>query len=155
MISRILGAIKKMFGGSDSSDFEDAQTDPGVETPAPAPKAEAPAPPPAAEEPAAEEPAAEEPAAEEPAAEEPAAEEPAAATAITIKGVDVSDSLAVLNFANNASEDDLKAAGVKGAGLKALLGARPVASAEALGSISGFGKKIGKFFILNNERVVL
>ena len=141
MISRLLGAIKRLFGGGDTTDVEDAQTDPGVVSPTPTPIHNAPA---AAEEPAAEEPVAEEPVAEEPVAEEPAAEEPAAeepAESITIKGVEVSNASAVLAFANSASEDELKAAGVKGAGLKALLGARPIAAAEDLGAISGFGKK--------------
>lgn len=143
MISKILNAIKSIFGGGSDSDFEDAQTDPGVSPePAtavkPAPSAPAPAEPKA--EPAKEEPAeVKEEAPAAPAKEEPPA--PSAAEPITIKGVTAPNAAALLDYANSASEDDLKAAGIKGAGLKALLGARPVSDAKALGSISGFGKK--------------
>jgi len=138
MLSRIVGAIKRIFGGAES-EFEDAKTDPGIPTPAPAPTAKAPPAPTPAPTPA---PVAKK---EAPAPEAtPTPEEapvPVAAKSVVIKGVEVSDAASVLNFANSASEDALKAAGIKGAGLKALLGARPVATAEALGTISGFGKK--------------
>ena len=42
MISKIIGAIKRIFGGGSDSDFEDAQTDPGVDSAPSAPAAEAP-----------------------------------------------------------------------------------------------------------------
>lgn len=145
MISKILGAIKRIFGSeSDSSDFEEAKTDPGVDSAPATPVTPAPTVNEVAEEEAdtsvdepEEQPAA--PAAEAPA---PVAETPAATQeSVTVKGVTIDDPAAVMTFANTASEDALKEAGVKGAGLKALLGARPIDSADGLGTISGFGKK--------------
>ena len=97
MISKILGAIKRIFGGGSDSDFEDAQTDPGVSSEPAAPVAEKPAPtPPAADEAATEEAPTqvEEDAPAEPAKEEPPA--PSAAEPITIKGVTAPNAAALL-----------------------------------------------------------
>jgi hypothetical protein len=136
MISKLLNAIKRIFGSADYDDFEDAQTDPGVPTPAPAPVAKAP-PAPEITPSTFEAP----PAVEDAPTVVPAPVAAAPRTPVTLKGIEISDSGAVLAFANGATKEALKAAGVKGAGLKALLGARPIPTPEALGTISGFGKK--------------
>ena len=124
MISKILGAIKRIFGSeADSSEFEEAKTDPGVDSepsaaaPAPAPT---PAPAPSVSDEADEE---ADTTVDEPEEEaRPVVEAPEAAPseeeAIVVKGVTIAQPAAVLAFANDASEDALKEAGVKGAGLK-------------------------------------
>ena len=151
MISKILGAIKRIFGSSDDySDHEEEKTDPKVDSVS---STSASTPTPSVDEmdeeadTAVDEPVEEPPApvvenTPEPVVEEtPAAAENVAEESVTVKGVSIDNPAAVLAFANTASEDALKDAGVKGAGLKALLGARPIDAVEGLGSISGFGKK--------------
>lgn len=60
---------------------------------------------------------------------------------ILIKGVVVYDAAALLAFVNDADSEAFKEAGVKGKALAVLEGARPFASAEALGSTAGVGRR--------------
>lgn len=60
---------------------------------------------------------------------------------LVLKGVSVEDPAALLAFANDATDDQLKEAGIKGKALATLVDARPYASADALGDTPGVGRR--------------
>lgn len=131
--SVVWGLARSMRRGGDAERPSDPA--PGWPPPEP-PRAE---PPPARVEPVVPKPAPQ--AAAVVPAPEPIAEVAEAAEPLVLKGVSVEDPAALLAFANDATDDQLKEAGIKGKALSTLVDARPYASAEALGDTPGVGRR--------------